>query len=77
MLCHLDVSRFRMRQLTAEEIARYVAADQPLDCAGSYKIESLGISLFESIESDDFSAIVGLPLLFVAHALRTLGIPVP
>jgi septum formation protein len=70
-------TQLRMRSLTGEEIARYVAADNPVDCAGSYKIESLGISLFEAIETPDYTAIVGLPLMAVATALREFGIPVP
>lgn len=70
---HLDITRLGMRPLASEEIARYVAADRPLDCAGSYKVESLGITLFERIESADHTAIVGLPLLFVAGTLRSFG----
>lgn len=73
----LDVTRLHMRALTAEAIQRYVAADQPLDCAGSYRIEGLGISLFERIESEDQTAIVGLPLLATARALRELGYVLP
>lgn len=74
---HTDVTRMRCRALSSEEIARYVDADRPVDCAGSYKIESLGIALFEAIDSADASAITGLPLLFVAGALRALGWRIP
>lgn len=73
----LDVHRLRMRSLRAEEIRRYVARDRPLDCAGAYRIEGLGISLFESIEGADFTAIVGLPLLALSRLLRQLGVPLP
>lgn len=66
-----------MRALTRDEIVRYVDADLPLDCAGSYKIESLGIALFERIESDDMTAIEGLPLLRVAQELRRHGWRIP
>ena len=52
-----------MRELSRAAIERYVATERPLDCAGSYKIESRGIALFERIESDDQTAITGLPLI--------------
>jgi septum formation protein len=78
---HVDadvhVHEMTVRALTAEEIARYVEADSPLDCCGSYRIEALGISLFESIRGDDPSAIEGLPLMSVCAALRRAGFPVP
>ena len=72
-----DVARLRMRPLTRAEIERYVAADRPLDCAGSYKIEERGIALFERIETADWSSITGLPLIALASILRELGIPIP
>lgn len=72
-----DVTQLTMRELGKDEIERYVAADQPLDCAGSYKLESLGISLFESIVSDDHTAITGLPLMLVGRQLREFGLNVP
>jgi len=72
-----DVTRLTMRALAREEIERYVAAEQPLDCAGSHKIEGLGIALFERIESEDQTAIQGLPLLRLAAELRRLGLCVP
>lgn len=74
---HVDTTRLRMRPLAREEIERYIAADQPLDCAGSYKIESRGIALFESIESADQTAISGLPLLALATMLRRRGYAIP
>lgn len=73
----LDVTRLHMRALPPEAIRRYVAADQPLDCAGSYRIEGLGISLFDRIESEDQTAIVGLPLLATARTLREFGYELP
>ncbi|MBL8728853.1 MAG: septum formation protein Maf [Planctomycetes bacterium] len=72
-----DVTRLTMRPLSDAEIERYVTAERPLDCAGSYKIEALGIALFERIESADQSAIQGLPLLRLAAELRALGLSVP
>jgi septum formation protein len=74
---HLDRTKVLFRSLGAEEIARYVAADRPLDCAGGFKAESLGIALFERIESVDPTALTGLPLIWLSAALRRAGIPVP
>jgi septum formation protein len=74
---HLDCTRVRFRDLDAAEIARYVAADAPLDCAGGFKAESLGIALFERIESVDPTALTGLPLVWLSGALRRAGIRVP
>lgn len=72
-----DTTTLWMRQLPAAAIARYVDADQPLDCAGSYRIEGLGISLFERIDCADWTAIIGLPLLRLRHELSVLGLTVP
>lgn len=72
-----EVTRLSMRALTAAEIERYVAADRPLDCAGSYKIEGLGITLFERVDGGDWTAIQGLPLLRLAAELRRLGFALP
>ena len=72
-----DITRLTMRDLSDREIERYVAAEQPLDCAGSYRIEGLGITLFERIDTRDQTAIVGLPLLRLSEALRALGFPLP
>ena len=77
ILRHTDVTRLTMRPLTAEQIARYVAVDQPLDCGGSYRLESLGIALFSRIESADHTAIVGLPLLAITAMLDEIGIEIP
>ncbi len=74
---HVDVHRMTLRSLGAAEIERYVAAEQPLDCCGAYKIESLGIALFERIEGDDFTAIPGLPLIALGRLLRESGFEVP
>lgn len=74
---HLEHTRMTMRKLTSAEIDRYVAKDKPLDCAGSYKIESLGISLFSQIEAPDASAIQGLPMMALSKALRGFGVELP
>jgi septum formation protein len=76
-LRHTDVTRLRMRELTRPEIERYVKHDRPVDCAGSYKLEQRGIVLFENIESEDHSAITGLPLIRLTSLLRTFGYAVP
>jgi len=72
-----DVTVLTMRSLTRDESTRYVERDQPLDCAGSYKIEGLGISLFHNIQTSDFTAIMGLPLIQLSQVLREAGLPVP
>lgn len=74
---HLDVTRVRFRQLEAAEIDRYVARERPLDCAGGFKAEALGISLFETIESRDPTALTGLPMIWLCAALRRAGHAVP
>jgi septum formation protein len=74
---HLEVHTLHMRGLSRSEIERYVTRDEPLDCAGSYKIECAGIALFERIEGHDFTAIVGLPLLALTSMLRAAGFAIP
>ena len=74
---HTDVTSLRMRPLSRATIERYVAADQPLDCAGAYKLESRGVALFEKIDSADHSAITGLPLMALVTILRELGYEIP
>jgi septum formation protein len=69
------VVRVRFRQLSNAEIDRYLALDQPYDCAGSAKCESLGVALLEAIHSDDPTALVGLPLIRTCQMLRDAGIP--
>jgi len=73
----LDVTKAKLRSLSMAEISRYIAIDKPLDCAGSFKVESLGVSLFERIESLDPTALVGLPMIAVSKGLRSFGINVP
>lgn len=66
--------RVRFRPLSATEIDTYLRLDQPYDCAGSAKCETLGISLLASIDSDDPTALVGLPLIRTAALLREAGL---
>lgn len=72
-----NITTLTMRELSLDEIKRYVEKDDPLYCAGSYKIESLGISLFDSIETEDSTAIVGLPLIELSKKLREVGFANP
>ena len=64
-----------MRRLSLFDIHQYVKEDSPLDCAGSYKLESRGIKLFERLEMDDHTAIIGLPLIELNTILLKLGYP--
>jgi len=64
----------KMRELTDDEIEHYLRAEMPYDCAGSAKIETLGIALVESVGSDDPTALVGLPLIRTCELLRRAGI---
>lgn len=70
---HTNITKLRMKNLSSSEIKRYLKLDQPFDCAGSYKIESYGITLFKQIETDDFSAIQGLPLIWITNVLQGKG----
>lgn len=65
--------KVRFRELTDAEIEHYLRAEQPYDCAGSAKSEGLGISLLESIDNDDPTALVGLPLIRTCRLLRAAG----
>ena len=66
-----------LRDLLPEEAERYVQLDEPMACAGSFKWEALGISLFRSIHTDDPTALEGLPLIAVCDLLREAGVPLP
>ncbi|MBB5204461.1 septum formation protein [Inhella inkyongensis] len=66
--------KVRFRTLSAAQIARYLALEPAIDCAGSAKSEGLGISLLESIESDDPTALIGLPLIALGRILREAGL---
>ncbi|HET8902724.1 MAG TPA: Maf family protein, partial [Saccharospirillum sp.] len=65
------------RDLTRAEIERYIEQESPLDCAGSFKVEALGITLFQSVRSDDPNALIGLPLISLASKLRQVGYALP
>jgi septum formation protein len=76
-LSHVDTTTVRLRTLTDEEIGRYIERERPFDCAGGFKAEALGITLFERMDSEDPTAIIGLPLIWLAGALRAAGYPLP
>lgn len=66
----LDITEVSFRDLSAEEIEAYVQREQPLDCAGSFKSEGLGVTLFHRIDNSDPTALIGLPLIKVCDMLR-------
>ena len=68
-----DIAQLTMKDLSLKEIENYLRLDQPLDCAGSYKIERNGKNLFSHIAAKDLTAIEGLPLISLAEILQTLG----
>lgn len=72
---HVDETVVTFRNLEAAEIDAYIAREQPLDCAGSFRAEGLGIILFQSVKSEDPTALVGLPLIWLSQALRELDLP--
>jgi septum formation protein len=74
---HVDTTTVVFRALTTGEIERYIAREPSYDCAGGFKAEALGISLCECIESQDPTALIGLPLIWLAGALRGAGLQLP
>lgn len=73
----VDTTTIYFRTLGDEEIERYMAAEQPFDCAGGFRAEALGITLFARIVSEDPTALIGLPLMALARTLRQLGYELP
>ena len=71
------ITTLHMKPLTEQQIRDYVALDNPIDCAGSYKIEKNGADLFDNVENFDPSAIVGLPLMHLLEILDDLGVDLP
>ncbi|MFJ7885258.1 Maf family protein [Pseudomonas sp. NPDC096917] len=66
-----------MRTLTTEQIERYLHTEEPYDCAGSFKAEGLGVSLFQRTEGDDATSLVGLPLIRLVDMLLAQGVDIP
>ena len=73
-LSHVDRTTVRFRQLDSVAIEAYVRHDRPFECAGGFRAEGLGVALFDAIESTDPTALIGLPLIWVADALRRTGL---
>lgn len=71
----LNTTTLHMRELNLKQINSYVTQDMPLDCAGSYKLESKGIKLFHHIQMKDHTAIIGLPLIELTTILLKMGYP--
>lgn len=67
----------KFRTLTQHEIRRYIKKEQPFGCAGSFKCEALGISLFESMHGHDQTSLMGLPMIQLCNILRQLNIQIP
>jgi len=76
-LSHVDTTAVKLRPLSDAEIDRYIEREKPFDCAGGFKAEALGITLFERIDTEDPTAIVGMPLIWLAGALRAVGFQIP
>lgn len=74
---YVDRTTVHFRALSDAQIERYLAKEQPYDCAGSFKAEALGIVLFERIESIDPTGIQGLPLIWLSACLNRRGVPIP
>ncbi len=77
--CQVDCIAFTvtLRELSREQVERYVAAEQPLDCAGSFKAEGLGVSLFQSTHGCDATSLIGLPLIRLVDMLTKEGVVIP
>ena len=65
-----------LRSLTEEQIHYYVQKENPIDCAGSFKIEGLGIALMAAMEGEDYSSLIGLPLIRLTDLLTQFGVPI-
>lgn len=77
--CQVDCVPFTvtLRELSREQVERYVTAEQPLDCAGSFKAEGLGVSLFQSTHGCDATSLIGLPLIRLVDMLHKEGVQAP
>ncbi|MEO8306875.1 MAG: nucleoside triphosphate pyrophosphatase [Pseudomonadota bacterium] len=76
LIAHLETTVVHFRNLQLSEIDSYMDREPSFDCAGGFKCEGLGVSLFEAIESRDPTALIGLPLIHVCAALREIGLKV-
>jgi len=76
-LTDIDICNVYFKKLDIEQIRRYLNTDEPFDCAGSFKSEEYGISLFEKIDGDDPNALIGLPLIKLIGLLNRFGWTLP
>jgi septum formation protein len=74
---HTDVTTVHFRQFDRRLAEAYLRHDEPYDCAGSFKLEGAGFVLFDSVKTDDPTALIGLPMIWVADRLRQLGYLAP
>lgn len=74
LLCEMESFTVFFRQLTLDEITYYVDKEQPFDCAGSFKSEGLGITLFDKLEGRDPNTLIGLPLILLCELLKKQGV---
>lgn len=74
---HVDTTTVLFRSVSDTEVRNYVSRENPIDCAGGFKVEGLGIALFDRIDSQDPTALIGLPLIWLCGALRRAGLSVP
>jgi septum formation protein len=70
---HIDRTTVRFRSFDLRQVESYLRHDEPYDCAGSFKIDGAGFVLFESVSTEDPTALVGLPMIWLAATLRELG----
>jgi len=73
-MAHVDRTIVQFRELDLPSIDAYIQLERPFDCAGGFRAEGLGVALFDAIESSDPTALIGLPLIWVANALRRAGL---
>ncbi|WP_196138124.1 nucleoside triphosphate pyrophosphatase [Aliikangiella sp. G2MR2-5] len=71
---HSDITEVHFKKLSTEKVTQYLAIDTPYDCAGSFKVESFGICLFNSVETKDPTALEGLPLIALTNLFENAGI---
>lgn len=77
ILTFSNITKLTMKNLSDKQIKFYLSQDNPFDCAGSYKLELRGISLFSKIQTDDQTAVVGLPLIELNGKLEKFGFMIP
>jgi septum formation protein len=75
-LAEFETFTVSMRELTEEQVKHYVTKENPIDCAGSFKIEGLGIALMEKMEGNDYNSLIGLPLILLVNMLSRFDIEV-